>query len=52
MAEDEEGQTCKNDACSCTVPKGQKYCGASCEGSGSTIEIDCDCSHPECKGNF
>jgi len=52
VAEDKEKNKCKNAACSCTVQEGQKYCSASCEGTGDTIEIDCDCSHPECKGNF
>lgn len=52
MAEDKEKRVCKNAACSCSVPEGQKYCSASCEGTGDTIEIDCDCSHPECKSNF
>jgi hypothetical protein len=52
MAEEKETRECKNPTCSCTVPKGQKYCSASCEGTGQTIELDCDCSHAECKGNF
>lgn len=52
MADEKKAKTCKNAACSCTVPEGEKYCSASCAGSGATIEIDCDCSHPECSGNF
>ncbi len=52
MAEEKKNKECKNPACSCTVPDGQKYCSASCEGAGQTIELDCDCSHAECKGNF
>ena len=50
MADDKE--TCKNPACSCPPQPDGKYCSASCEGTGSTIEIDCDCGHPECTGNF
>jgi hypothetical protein len=52
MAEEKETKECKNPACSCKVPAGQKYCSASCEGAGQTIELDCDCSHAECRGNF
>jgi hypothetical protein len=52
MADQKEAKICKNAPCSCPVPEGQKYCSASCEGTGDTIELDCDCSHPECAGNF
>lgn len=44
--------TCKNPSCTCVPQPGDKYCSASCEGAGDTIEIDCDCGHPECGGNF
>lgn len=47
----DEKETCKNPVCGC-VPRDGKYCSASCEGTGDTIEIDCDCGHPECTGNF
>ena len=50
MADDKE--TCKNPVCGCARPADGKYCSASCEGTGDTIEIDCDCGHPECTGNF
>lgn len=52
MADEREENVCGNATCSCKVAEGQKYCSASCEGSGSTIELDCDCSHTECRGNF
>lgn len=52
MAEEKETNVCKNPPCSCAVSDGQKYCSTSCEGKGQTIELDCDCIHPECKGNF
>jgi hypothetical protein len=48
----DEKDTCKNPVCSCPAPADGKYCSASCEGKGETIELDCDCSHPECSGNF
>ena len=51
MAEEKEQRKCKNPVCSC-VPADGDYCSASCEGKGNLIEIDCDCSHPGCKGNF
>ena len=43
---------CKNPPCTCKPQPGGKYCSASCEGTGDTIELDCDCSHEECQGNF
>ena len=43
---------CKNPPCTCPQPPDGKYCSASCEGTGDTIELDCDCSHEECQGNF
>src|SRR5213080_2854028 len=39
-----EEKTCKNPCCSCPQPEDGKYCSASCEGTGDTIELDCDCS--------
>lgn len=52
MADDDKTKTCKNASCSCPATEGTKYCSASCEGTGSTIELDCDCGHKECEGNF
>jgi hypothetical protein len=49
MADDKD--TCGNPVCSCKPTDG-KYCSASCEGAGKTVEIDCDCGHPDCSGNF
>ena len=39
MADEE---TCKNPPCSCPPQPDGKYCSASCEGTGQTIELDCD----------
>jgi len=52
MADDNGQKKCKNPACTCPPQEGGKYCSASCEGSGQTIEIDCDCGHDACGGNF
>ncbi len=51
MADDQEKQ-CKNPACTCPAQTDAKYCSAACEGAGNTVQIDCDCGHPECSGNF
>jgi hypothetical protein len=48
----DEQETCKNPVCGCPPAEDGKYCSASCEGTGDTIEIDCDCGHPDCSGNF
>ena len=48
----DEKDKCKNPVCSCAPQPDGKYCSASCEGAGDTIELDCDCGHPECSGNF
>jgi|GEM_PF-269670 hypothetical protein len=48
----DEKEQCKNPSCTCPPQPGGKYCSASCEGTGKTIELDCDCGHEECGGNF
>ncbi len=48
----DETTTCKNPVCGCPPQEGGKYCSASCEGTGDTIELDCDCGHDGCSGNF
>ena len=52
MANDKEANTCKHPTCSCPVEAGASYCSASCEGAKGTLQIDCDCGHPACKGDF
>ena len=49
MADDQKNK-CKNPVCTCAPQPGGKYCSASCEGTGDTIELDCDCGHEECGG--
>jgi hypothetical protein len=52
MADDKDKNKCKNPPCSCPATEGSKYCSASCQGTGDTIELDCDCGHDDCSGNF
>jgi hypothetical protein len=59
MAEEQQNQ-CQNPPCTCPPQPDGKYCSASCEGAANpgwwgthgTIEIDCDCGHEACQGNF
>jgi hypothetical protein len=48
----DENDTCKNAPCSCAPLPDSKYCSASCEGTGDVVELDCDCGHEGCAGNF
>lgn len=52
MADEKKENICKHPACSCPVEKGEKYCSPTCEGAGDTMQIDCDCGHPSCSGDF
>jgi hypothetical protein len=52
MADEKKSNTCKHPTCSCPVEGGASYCSASCEGAKGTLQIDCDCGHPACKGDF
>jgi hypothetical protein len=47
-----EPKKCAHPACSCTVEKGEEFCSATCQGSGKTLQIDCDCGHDACTGDF
>jgi hypothetical protein len=49
---DDSVKVCENPPCGCPATEGEDYCSASCEGSGSTVQIDCDCGHETCGGNF
>ncbi|HVF56352.1 MAG TPA: hypothetical protein VM934_09390 [Pyrinomonadaceae bacterium] len=44
--------TCKNPPCSCRVDKKGDSCSVHCESTGNTTQIDCDCGHPDCSGDF
>ena len=43
---------CKNPPCSCAVDKGEKYCSVHCQSTENTTQIDCDCGHSDCTGDF
>ena len=47
----DEKLTCKNPVCGCPRSDGD-YCSAACEGTGGTVDINCDCGHAECGGKF
>ncbi len=49
MADDKK---CENAPCSCAPTEGSDYCGVTCEGKGQVVELDCDCGHPNCSGDF
>jgi hypothetical protein len=51
MADDKENQ-CKNPPCSCPATADGKYCSAACAGTGDVVQLDCDCGHPDCTGDF
>lgn len=52
MAEEKDPKVCKNPPCSCPVDDDNDYCSPNCYGTGNTVQIDCDCGHPECSGDF
>ncbi len=41
---------CAHPACSCAVPKGEKYFSESCEDAGDLTELTCQCDHAGCVG--
>jgi len=43
-----EKKQCKHVPCTCPVADGEKYCGAVCQAAGETVDIECDCGHPQC----
>lgn len=51
MAENDQN-ICEHPACSCPVGEDDDYCSATCQGAGGTMQIDCDCGHEACSGDF
>jgi hypothetical protein len=47
-----DARTCKNPPCGCPVPDGEKFCSVNCASTENTIQIDCDCGHEACGGDF
>jgi hypothetical protein len=45
-------QKCAHPACSCQADKSGewgKYCSEYCKKKGDSIELRCECRHPECR---
>ena len=51
-ADAQAANTCKNPPCTCPDEKGEKFCSVHCQSTGNTVQIDCDCGHPACAGDF
>jgi hypothetical protein len=47
MAE-EQKKKCAHPSCSCLVEKGKKYCSDYCHDARGTMELSCNCRHPQC----
>jgi hypothetical protein len=47
MAE-EKKKKCAHPACNCLVEHGTKYCSDYCHDAAGTMEIACNCRHPQC----
>lgn len=44
---DHKMKKCAHPACNCPVEKG-KYCSDYCHDSGHSLELSCNCRHPQC----
>jgi hypothetical protein len=44
----DEKKPCAHPSCNCTVEKGKKYCSDYCHDARDTMELSCNCRHPEC----
>jgi hypothetical protein len=51
-ADVKSANTCKNAPCTCPVEKGEKFCSVHCQSTEHNIQIDCDCGHETCAGDF
>lgn len=53
MADERNDKECANPPCTCPITeKGEKFCSVHCQSTENSIQIDCDCGHPGCKGDF
>jgi len=43
-----ENKKCAHPSCHCQATADSKYCSPYCEAAGTTVEIQCNCGHPEC----
>jgi hypothetical protein len=44
----EQNKKCAHPSCNCTVEKGKKYCGDYFHDARGTMELSCNCRHPQC----
>ena len=51
-ADNMDANTCRNSPCTCPTDKSEKYCSVHCQSTANTVQIDCDCGHDTCKGDF
>ena len=50
---DREERTCKNPPCGCKIAdEDDGYCSVNCASTANTTQIDCDCGHDHCSGDF
>ncbi|HYE14115.1 MAG TPA: hypothetical protein VD968_06715 [Pyrinomonadaceae bacterium] len=52
MADERNDKVCANPPCSCPVEGGERYCSVHCQSTENTVQIDCDCGHQGCSGDF
>ena len=53
MADERDAKTCKNPPCSCKITDDDGgYCSVACQSTANTTQIDCDCGHKDCGGDF
>jgi len=50
--DEKQGRICKNAPCSCAVEGKEKFCSVHCASTEHNVQIDCDCGHGDCKGDF
>jgi hypothetical protein len=48
MAAEKSKNQCAHPSCECLVEKGKKYCSDYCHDARGTMELSCNCRHPEC----
>jgi hypothetical protein len=52
MADERKENQCANPPCTCPTEKGEKFCSVHCQSTENTVQIDCDCGHGSCQGDF
>ena len=47
-------EKCAHPACECLVHNDEfgKYCSAWCQAAKDTLELRCECGHPECASSY